>query len=352
MARPTAEEYFAAIARASEVAMGAASQPQRQVFRIAGLAVDLEADGDAMFAAVSDAFSHLPRSQQGHDLTITAWSSDGTGCPLPPPPSREVEVALRGELPAVDGGRFRFSFHAYSRTLMAADVAAGRAYVISQSGSGQRGFERASPLRAPLSWLLPPRGRLVVHGAAVASGGGAALLIGRGGAGKSTLAATALQAGWDFLGDDLVALSTAGETDVYSLYCTAKVRWTSPFGLPSSTAVPEWHEADVKRIHRLDRHYRPQMRERASLAAVVLVDRAQQSPSLTALSTAEATATLAATTHLLLPGAGVELVTGLATALRSVPCWRFDPGTAPEEGLALLASTLEESDHLLGERGA
>jgi hypothetical protein len=178
------------------------------------------------------------------------------------------------------------------------------------------------------------------------------LLIGRGGAGKSTLAATALQAGWDFLGDDLVAVSTSGEPQVFSLYCTAKDRWESPFALPSSTAVPEWHEADVKRIYRLDRHYRPQLQERAPLRAVVLVDRARATPSVTTLSTAQATATLAATTHLLLPGAGIELVTGLAPAVRSVPCWRLDPGTKPEEGLALLARMLEESRHLTRERGA
>ncbi len=339
-----AEEYFDAISQASDFAMSQASQPKRRVFRIAGLAVDLKADGEEMFAAVTDAFSHLPSGQEPADLSITCWSSDVTGCPLPPPPMPDVEVALRGELPVVDGGRFRFGFHSYSRTLMAADVQSGNAFVITESGMGQRGFERASPLRGPLSWLFAARGRLIVHAAAIASEGRGVLLIGPGGAGKSTLASAALQTGWAFLGDDLVAISTSGPPEIFSLYCTAKARWASPFTLPDYTAVPEWHEADIKRIYRLDGHYRSQIQSQASLNAVVLIERTHGVPTMAPLSPAKAMATLAGTTHELLPGAGSELVMGLAPILRSAPCWRFDPGPRPHEGLDLLGATLAGSE--------
>lgn len=45
--------------------------------------------------------------------------------------------------------------------------------------------------------------RILVHGAVVARGDEALLLVGRSGVGKSTLAAAALIDGWDLLGDDL-----------------------------------------------------------------------------------------------------------------------------------------------------
>jgi hypothetical protein len=45
--------------------------------------------------------------------------------------------------------------------------------------------------------------RLLIHGAVVASGDDALVVVGRSGRGKSTLAASALIAGWQLLGDDL-----------------------------------------------------------------------------------------------------------------------------------------------------
>ena len=62
-----------------------------------------------------------------------------------------------------------------------------------------------------LAWLLAPRARYLVHGAAIALDGVGFLVLGESGAGKSTLAAGALEAGWSVLSDDLAVLAPEGD---------------------------------------------------------------------------------------------------------------------------------------------
>jgi hypothetical protein len=77
-----------------------------------------------------------------------------------------------------------------------------------------------------LTWLLGAVDRWVIHAAAVVSPGGEAVVaVGPGGAGKSTVAAAALEAGWPVLADDLVVVR-AGPTGLEAC------------GVPRPLAVP------------------------------------------------------------------------------------------------------------------
>jgi hypothetical protein len=60
-----------------------------------------------------------------------------------------------------------------------------------------------------VTWLLAPHGRFILHGGALARDDRAVLVIGNTGAGKSTLAAAALEAGWPVLADDQVVLDAS-----------------------------------------------------------------------------------------------------------------------------------------------
>jgi hypothetical protein len=74
-------------------------------------------------------------------------------------------------------------------------------------------------LAMALTWLLAPHGRFVLHGAAVARGDRGILLLGHTGAGKSTAAAAALDAGWRLLGDDQVVVDASEHRlDVYGFH--------------------------------------------------------------------------------------------------------------------------------------
>ena len=63
----------------------------------------------------------------------------------------------------------------------------------------------------PLTWLLARNERFVLHGAAIVRDGRALLLLGHSGTGKSTLAVSALEAGWQALADDVVIVHPDGD---------------------------------------------------------------------------------------------------------------------------------------------
>ena len=73
-------------------------------------------------------------------------------------------------------------------------------------------FARQCVVGPGLGIVLHRRGRLVLHGSAVAVSGRAVVLLGRKGAGKSTTAAALLARGHSLLTDDLVALDLDGPT--------------------------------------------------------------------------------------------------------------------------------------------
>src|SRR4029453_14013537 len=63
---------------------------------------------------------------------------------------------------------------------------------------------------AVLPLLLPAFGLEPLHGASVALSGGAVLILGAAGAGKSTTALSLVRAGGTFLADDVCALDAKG----------------------------------------------------------------------------------------------------------------------------------------------
>src|SRR5262249_49065941 len=82
---------------------------------------------------------------------------------------------------------------------------------------------RAHPGAPALSAWLAGRGLQVLHAAAVAFAGRGVLLVGPGGAGKTTAALACALAGGDFLGDDLCAVEAGGIPRVHSLFGTVKL---------------------------------------------------------------------------------------------------------------------------------
>jgi hypothetical protein len=97
---------------------------------------------------------------------------------------------------------------------MMCDLSSGHAeYRLSEN---EQAYRTASHIlfTLPLIELLRRRGLYNIHAAGLCRGGDAVLLAGASGAGKSTLTLVMSQAGWDYMGDDMLFLKP-GCADVF-----------------------------------------------------------------------------------------------------------------------------------------
>ena len=131
---------------------------------------------------------------------------------------------------------------------------------------------RANPACYALAaWLAGPSTQ-VLHAGAVEYEGAAALVIGAGGAGKSTTVLACAMAGAGFLGDDLVLVDSAhnGELTVHCLFATLKLNADSAHALgvetwPSLGVTPN-NKAVVAVAHRL------RVARSARIVALIVLD--------------------------------------------------------------------------------
>ena len=164
---------------------------------VAGIAVAVHTADDDHRAAVVDALAGFPATDAVPTASITV---DGTAELAPDEPPLAEERGFR--LWVVNG-----------------DVtAAAPNGIVRVAGSHaalhvtRNGFDDVEGLVAiALAWMLAPHERYLVHGAAIARDGVGYLVLGESRAGKSTLAAGALEAGWSVLSDDLAVIAPAGD---------------------------------------------------------------------------------------------------------------------------------------------
>ena len=107
-------------------------------------------------------------------------------------------------------------------TVSVFDRARARGFFWTHDPASLADWEHGSPLRNLLRWALADHGVHLLHGAAIGvPGGGGVLLLGVGGAGKSTTALTCLAAGFDVVADDYVLVDA--EPRAHRLYSIAKL---------------------------------------------------------------------------------------------------------------------------------
>lgn len=111
-----------------------------------------------------------------------------------------------------------------TRTWMILDRGIQRALLWIEDLDRLPHWDITAPFRTLLHWYLVPTPLFIAHAAAIVSDGGAILLVGRGGSGKSTTVATAVRHGLQVSGDDLVIVGRyEGIWQVFALYDTLKL---------------------------------------------------------------------------------------------------------------------------------
>jgi hypothetical protein len=278
-------------------------------------------------------------------LTISCWSSTGEPglAPLLPAP---------GEIPA----QVRYADLSDDRCLMAWPSERLVEGFEDRDGAAEAWWwvpdveavptaELAMPFRPILHWWSEERGLLMVHAAAVGTvDGGAVLLGGVSGSGKSTTALWSLRSPrLRFLGDDYVLVDPTPPATVFSLYTTAKIHEPDQGRVPHVRAEVVGRQEADKLVTFLGRRYPDRIVERMPLRAILLPRRTADGPLLTAVDSGEALRRLGPSTVLQFPGPRPQRsLAALGRLTRDLPCFDLALGPDPAATPAVIEGYLAE----------
>jgi hypothetical protein len=205
-------------------------------------------------------------------------------------------------------------------------------------------WETGAPLRAILHWWLGDHRRGFVHGAGVGLGSGGALIVGKGGSGKSTTALACLDAGLAYAGDDYCLVGATETPYVHSVYSSAKLTPDSMLRFPrlQQTLGTAGRADGEKSVLFLYPSYRSQLLGGFPLRAILVPRITGRSASdVSALSPSKALLQLAPSSLFQLPGRTPAGFAAIAALVRSVPCYTLQLGTDLSGVASAVAAVLE-----------
>lgn len=223
---------------------------------IGGARTRLRVVGKDLAEHFEDSFFHLrsgSRADEVPDLRVDAWDATVSGIPNPLAGQRCGDVAS-----TVDGGVLtrgeddRHLVFERGETLTWLDRHTRRVLACRHRPEALPLIELAKPLSPLLPVFLRDRDVHTVHGALVATERGGALVAGPSGAGKSTCALLCVEAGFDYLGDDCVAIdrTACGAFTGHSLFASSRISRDRPDYVPSLArgAIPGRPPAEPKAL--------------------------------------------------------------------------------------------------------
>jgi len=323
--------YFELVGEAWSRAKAGAQTCLERHYSVAGIAVQLQFAGPALLPLMTAALAHLEleRRNRAPGLTIRLWDATSTGVAMPPAPIALEGFTLRGELNGFGDDQRHVAYDRQGRTLSLYDRRNGLAWFCAHDAAIVPTYERGAPLRWIFGWLMRDHDRQVVHGAAIGTAQGGALIVGRGGAGKSNTSVGCMLAGLHFIGDDFCAVTTMPRPTAYSLYSSAKLRT----GDWARLSLPRMNRGDPeteKNLYDLHPRYAGQLKRHVALRAVLLPNRGSApEPSFEPISPRLPLIEMASQSIAMLPDAGAEAVAMLSSLVRRLPCYRFHLGARP-----------------------
>jgi hypothetical protein len=206
-----------------------------------GLVVRLTCSDPETVGALEERFdAFTPAAATDADVTVTF----ATGRPLHMEPRdgrRVYESALAAGVYS-PGEDALYGFHAGGAS-MRCEPLTGEVEIVADAGAPAATWLLTRPLLTlALMEALRARGLHPLHAAALAGDRGGVLVCGPSGAGKSTLALALLDAGLDFLGDDLAFLETSDNLSILG--------FPDEIGLVEREPRPGWPKGRVS-VHEL-----------------------------------------------------------------------------------------------------
>ena len=203
------------------------SKRWQSTFIFAGKRVQVRVVGAQAAKKLTRALSHLmiPYNSDSAQLKIDIWDQSETSisCPVEPEP---VERHIAGSTWYVEFGLILGSsedaFVGCQRPQIFTWFNRGTQHLVGciYASDNLPLYDRGKPLLFPLLLWHSDQGMEVSHACLISKGGQGVLFAGRGGVGKSTAALACIEGGFSYLGDDYIALETAGDGSFagHSLY--------------------------------------------------------------------------------------------------------------------------------------
>jgi hypothetical protein len=321
-----AEAFSQAVARRADSVLSQ-GHTRREIFAIGGLPFELSCPGGPD-RWLGNAFMVGPIQAAPDAHRLTVWDGISPAALPPEPPWASADYTPLGVVQGYSNDAVRCAFDVETNALIVQNLVENTSHVWFPSIAQLPAWATAAPFRVPLSWLCNRQGMQMVHGAGVTIDGKAALLAGKGGAGKSTTALACALAGMGYLGDDYCAVAPKDRT-IHMVYRSAKVfppavemlpalePWIASQGkLPLEKDIVFLDAADVNLVGS------------APLSAILLPRIGTSRASTIAPATpAEATKAILPTTFMQLMG-GTPVTAALIMQLtRDVPAFHLELGT-------------------------
>jgi hypothetical protein len=339
--RPTAPLDRMAAAFSDAVDRAGAIQ---RAYRVAGETVLLEFAGPALVGDILPSLEHLAPGASAPTLTVRLWDSSSTRIALP-----EMRWARPTRDPTATSPPMRSARQPDSGVTSFLDEERATAYFWAPDPQSLTIADRGTPLRFILHWWMAARGSQLVHGGAVGEEDGGVLLVGKGGAGKSTTALACVGSALRFAGDDNVLVRlTGGQFVAHALYNSAKLLHEDTHRFPAMFPAPRDGEVrsgdkTLTFVHRSN----PSSVVREFPVRALLMPTIGYGPtsSIRPSGAAAALAALAPSTILSLPGSGPATLSALARIATGVPSYVLELGSD-------LRAVPHVIEHLLAEVGS
>ncbi len=205
---------------------------EERTYRIAGHDVVVRCAGDALLQRTDPALTRAATERDGiapgraagePSLVVEMFDSVGSGVDIGPMPWSRQDFEPLGMVEPFCDDRYSTAVDIHTASLSLFDRETATARFWLEDATQMAYWQSAEPLRLILSWWAATVGMQLTHVAAVAGPAGAALLVGGGGAGKSTTSLSCLAGGLEFLGDDYCLVAPRPEPTVHRVYNTAKL---------------------------------------------------------------------------------------------------------------------------------
>ena len=312
----------------------AAHVPRESFYVLAGKAVRLCIAGQALAAYLQRAFAHVAIAHVPNPaLTIELWDEAETGVPYPftfAPNAPELPQLSDGEVLRADSSA-RFIRTEKSDAVTWLDRKTSRILGWRANGAIPPTHERSKPLSFLISLWLYDQDVVVLHAGMVARNGNGVLISGGSGIGKTTTALTCLLAGFDYLGDDQIAVETHDGKMfcAHSLFHSARLEPNHLTRFPAFEphTLPSTDPLDNKSLVFIGELYPEQIKRTARVCALVLPRLAGGKETHLEPASRTQALTYLARTSLMSPfGIGRRRFERITQLLGSIPCYWLELG--------------------------